>query len=77
MIEKIFYILANDKTLPKEVQMELDDWYKSTPHNNGYAEILEIVSEKDSDDYAMPLLNKYLMEQGLKEGETFILHSTW
>lgn len=69
--------MANDKKLPKEIQIELDNWYKTTPHNNGYAETLEVFSEKDSDFYSMPLLNKYLLEQGLKEGETFILHSTW
>ena len=63
----------NSPDFKTEVQM----FYDSHPHNNGWAQFFEVTDPKDNHLYCYPLINDYLISQGAVIGESVLLHSDW
>jgi hypothetical protein len=62
-----------DPDFKSEVQM----YYDSNPHNNGWAKFFEITDPKDDHLYCYILMNKYLIKEGATIGDSVLLHSSW
>lgn len=57
-----------------EINKEIMKWHDVSEHNNGYAQHWYVEKQSTA---AYPFINQYLLDQGIKEGETVIVHSYW
>lgn len=58
--------------MPHEVAKEFERWAIQDAHSNGKA-----VRFRIEEDPAYPIINQYLIDQGIEEGEFVIVHSEW
>lgn len=61
----------------KEFSKEVQSYYDSNPHNNGWASFFEIFDPINNDLYGYPLMNQYFLSEGAVIGERVLLHSYW
>lgn len=68
MIKKVWYVTTHD------LGKIADKWIDENPHNNGYCHRW-IITEPEKSAY--PEIENYLLSNGLKIGDTVIVHSFW
>ena len=69
--------IFNKSKSNRDFHTEMEMFYDNHPHNNGWAQFIDVFDPKDNDKYSYPLLNAYLLSEGAEVGESVLLHSEW